>query len=167
MAYLGPVGRKWALILHLLCMALWLGSAIAMMTIAILRPNPPQTGVELAAHWLAIKLIDDFVIIGSAGGSLLTGLFLSWKTKWGFFQWYWVAFKLIATVGMVIFGATFLGPWIDATAAAAQRHGLAALEQPEYSQPMTQMLIWGTVQIVLLIAIVVISIFKPWGKVGG
>ena len=54
---------------------------------------------------------------------------LSWRTKWGFFVWYWVGFKLVATILMVVFGATCLGPWIDRTAADVAK--VAEMDQPE------------------------------------
>ena len=160
----GPTARKWALTFHLLSIGIWMGAAIAMMTIALLRPSRPASDAGLLAYCLAIKLIDDWVIIASAGASLISGLLLSWKTKWGFFTWYWVAFKLVSTVIMVTFGATCLGPWINATASLAETQGLAAMDNPEFTSDIDSVRIWGTLQILLLVILIVVSVFKPWGK---
>ena len=166
MSFFGPTQRKWALYCHVFSISLWLGAAVAMLTIALLRPARPQTAAALAAYCLSVKLIDDHVIIASSGASLLSGLLLSWKTKWGFFVWYWVAFKLVATVLMVAFGATCLGPWINETARIAETRGLDALSAPEFHRPAGLSLFWGSLQVLLLIGIVGISVFKPWGRIG-
>jgi hypothetical protein len=163
----GPRARKWAVSLHVGFASLWFGSAFAMVLVMWLRPAAPASEGELLAWCLAIKLIDDMVIIGSAAGSLLTGLLLSWKTKWGFFIWFWVAFKLLATVCMVVFGATCLGPWIDETAALVRCDGLDALAGPSYVAATSLASICGSLQVALLAFILGVSIFKPWGKIRG
>lgn len=162
---LTPRGRKIVLALHILSAGLWLGAAVAMVTIMWLRPAAPQVAEELLAWCLAVKLIDDAVVIGSAGGSLLTGLYLCWRTRWGFFVWYWVAFKLIATVLMVVFGATCLGPWIDRNAAIASRLGLHALNDRVFQTDETRVAIFGAIQATFLAVIVAVSVFKPWGRI--
>jgi hypothetical protein len=165
MKELGPTGRKWAVSFHVFFASLWFGSAFAMVIVMALKPAIPESPAALLAWCLAIKLIDDVVIIGSAGGALLTGLLLSWKTKWGFFTWFWVSFKLIATVVMVVFGATCLGPWIDEAAAIAGSEGLQALDNAAYWLNSNLALICGSMQVALLAFILFISIFKPWGKI--
>ena len=162
---LTPLGRKWALSIHLIFVGLWFGAAIAMVLLIALRPSSFESPESLVIHCNCVKIIDDYIIIGSAGGSLVTGLFLSWKTRWGFFQWYWVAFKIIATIMMVCFGAAFLGPWINRTAEIAADLGLQAFDSPEYQTANSRALIFGSMQIGLLTAVVVISVFKPWGKI--
>ncbi|MFM7058086.1 MAG: hypothetical protein ACKO2P_14300 [Planctomycetota bacterium] len=151
--------------LHILSSGLWLGAASAMVVVMWLRPVAPQTAAELMAWCLAVKLIDDVVVIGSAAGSLLTGLLLSWRTRWGFFVWYWVGFKLIATVLMVLFGATCLGPWIDRTAAVVGRSGLHAMEDPAFLGDTRRAAVFGAAQAGLLAFVVCVSVFKPWGRV--
>jgi hypothetical protein len=165
MAEFGPRGRKWALSFHVLFSAVWLGAAVAMVVIMCLRPAAPRTGAELLAWCLAVKLIDDIIIIGSAAGALLTGLLLSWRTKWGFFVWFWVAFKLVATVAMVTFGAACLGPWIDETAAAVGSNGLEALDDPAFRAVRDRTTLFGGLQVGLLVFVVFVSVFKPWGRI--
>jgi len=162
---LTPLGRKWALSIHLIFVGLWFGAAIAMVLLIALRPSSFASPESLAVHCNCVKLIDDYIIIGSAGGSLVTGLFLSWKTRWGFFQWYWIALKIIVTVMMVCFGAIFLGPWINRTAEIAAQQGLQAFDSPAYQTANSRALIFGSMQIGLLLTVIVISVFKPWGKI--
>lgn len=164
-AALGPMGRKAALTVHLLFVALWFGAAIAMVLLIALRPAKLQSDSELVAYCVCVTWIDDWIIIGAAGGSLLSGLFLSWKTPWGFFKWYWVSIKLVATVAMVAFGATCLGPWINQAHQLAAAKGLSALQDVNFQVANRRVLIWGVLQILLLALLIGISIFKPWGRI--
>lgn len=164
MSDFGPVGRKWALSVHLLFVALWLGAAVAMMTIAFFHPVP-QTGEELYGYRNSLTWIDDWVLVIAAGGTLLSGMLLAWRTKWGFFKWYWVSLKLLTTVLMVAFGAVCLGPWITTTAHAVRDQGIATLQGSEYQSANRRALFWGTVQILVLMGIVIVSVHKPWGKI--
>ncbi len=161
---LTPLGRKWTLSIHLIFVGLWFGAAIAMVLLIALRPPSFESAESLVVHCNCVKIIDDYMIIASAGGSLVTGLFLSWKTKWGFFQWYWIVFKIAATVGLVCFGALFLGPWINKTAEVAAKLGLQAFDSPAYQSANSKALIFGVLQIGLLATVIVISVFKPWGR---
>ena len=162
---LGPKGRKLALAVHLLFVALWFGAAIAMVLLVFAQPRGLKDDLELIAYCRCVKLIDDYIIIASAGGTLLSGAFLAWRTKWGFFVWYWIAFKLIATLAMVAFGATCLGPWINMRYEIARSSGIEALHDAAFQLATDRVQFWGTLQILLLAAVVVISIFKPWGKI--
>lgn len=162
---LGPKGRKLALAVHLLFVALWFGAAVAMVLLVFAQPRTLSDDLELIAYCRCVKVIDDFIIIAAAGGTLLSGVFLAWRTKWGFFVWYWIAFKLIATLAMVVFGATCLGPWINMRYEIARSGGIDVLNDAAYQVATHRVQLWGTLQIVLLAVVVIISIFKPWGKI--
>lgn len=163
---MGPEGRKWALTIHLLFVALWFGAAIAMVLLIALRPTALKSDSELVAYCKCVKIIDDWIIIGAAGGAMLSGLFLSWRTNWGFFKWYWVAVKLIATVAMVAFGATCLGPWINQAHEIATLKGLSAVSDSAFVVANQRVLTWGAAQILLLAFLIGVSVFKPWGRIG-
>ncbi len=97
-------------------------------------------------------------------GSLITGLLISLFTNWGFFKFRWVIFKWTATLAQIIFGTFWLGPWTDgATAIADLERGLA-LQNTTYLYDKQMAVIFGSVQLLLLLAQVLISAYKPWGK---
>ena len=77
-----------------------------MMLIGLLKGHVPN-GDELYAFNAAIKLLDDFIIIPAAMGSLITGILLCWLTNWGFFKFNWIIFKLISTIAQILFGTFF------------------------------------------------------------
>ena len=161
----GPTARKTALTAHVICCGTWLGAATAMMVLILGRGFFSASDTAFASTWLAIKTIDDFVIIAAAGSSFVTGCVLSWGTKWGFFKWYWIACKLIATTVMVAFGAFCLGPWINAATAQAVEQGVAAMATDRFWKTYLRVSTFGTIQVIALLVVFWISIFKPWGKI--
>ena len=162
----GKTARKWALWVHVLSSALWLGAAVCVMLLGLARGARPQDASELYAFCLAVKLVDDYVIIGSCGLSALSGMLLSWKTPWGFFRWWWVAVKLVITLALLAVGALVLGPWINETEALVRSHGWAAKGLPRYASVERGVDVLGTIQIGVLGFVLYASIFKPWGKRG-
>jgi len=161
---LSPKGRKWALSVHLVFVGTWFGSAIAMVLLIAARPREFASGEALAAYCNSVAMIDDWIIIAAAGGTWLSGSFLAWRTNWGFFKWYWVAWKFLSTTAMVLFGATCLGPWITETASIAGSAGLDALQDARFQTVSKRSLICGIAQIIVLAGIFFVSVFKPWGK---
>jgi hypothetical protein len=156
--------RKWSLWVHALSSSLWMGSALAMMVLILAKGSVPDDAAQLYAFCLCVKLIDDWIIIGSCGLSALSGLLLAWKTPWGFFRHWWVAVKLCITVALLCVGAGLLGPWINETEALARDHGGVVQQLPRYWVVERNVTILGSVQLCILAFVLYASIFKPWGK---
>ena len=161
----GVRGRKIALTIHLICCGTWLGAAIAMMILITLRGQHFESDELFTSTWIAIKAIDDFVIILSAGVSFLSGCVLSLGTNWGFLKWYWIIVKLVVTTILITFGAFCLGPWINGATAIAGEYGIKAQKMVEFTRLYSLVSIFGTLQVFALMTIFGISVFKPWGKV--
>ena len=159
---LGAKGRKTLKSVHVALACVWLGSAVALVLLQAINTSAYRDSVPGVT--LCLKLIDDFLIIPSAAGSLLTGIVYGVWTKWGFFQFHWVTLKWIATVAFILFGAFLLGPWINGMHALAQSDVAAALQSPDYQHSRLMVLIWGGLQTVGLVGLVFLSIFKPWGR---
>jgi hypothetical protein len=156
--------RKWSLWIHALSSSLWMGSALAMMVLIFAKGRVPEDAAQLHAFCLCVKLIDDWVIIGSCGLSALSGLLLAWKTPWGFFQHWWVAVKLCITIALLCVGAGLLGPWINETEALARSQS-QVWELPRYQTVERNVTLLGCIQLMILGFVLYMSIFKPWGKV--
>jgi hypothetical protein len=134
------------------------------MTLLALLIGYIANGDELYAFNAVIKLLDDYIIIPAAFGSLITGLLFSLFTNWGFFKFNWVTFKWVATVAQILFGTFWLGPWTNGATAIADAQRALALHNPAYLYDRQMALYFGAAQILLLILQVFISVFKPWGK---
>ena len=127
---LTPTGRQWLKSLHLIVSIIWLGAAISM---NVLRYAwPPAADADLYAVDHAIGLIDNWVVVPMAWASLLTGLFESWFTTWGFFKYRWVTLKWILTIALMVYAPLFIAQWDRGLQAISKAEALLALENPIY-----------------------------------
>jgi hypothetical protein len=155
--------KNWLLSAHVGFAALWTGTVLSMFLLAWRNQHSANAEVLQALN-SAINLLDDYVVIPSAIGSLLTGTLLCWWTIWGFFKHYWVIAKWIATVVLIVFGTFWLFPWANAATAISEAQRLQALENPLYSFDAEGVLIGTIMQVVCLMVIITISLLKPWGR---
>jgi hypothetical protein len=155
--------KNWLLSFHVAFGGIWFGTALCMIAIALSNRNTPN-GDELYAINSVLKLLDDFVIIPAANLALLTGGLLCWLTIWGFFKYYWVIVKWVATVTLIVFGTLWLGPWTNAMTAISDVQRLQALQNPLYVFDQKAILVGAIIQTSCLLAIIAISVIKPWGR---
>lgn len=150
--------------LHLFFTCIWVGGAVSLVLLNFL--SRPASGDEIYATNAAIKLIDDFIIIPGALGSLFTGLLLCWLTPWGFFKFNWINVKWVVTILQILFGTFMLGPWVNGMEALSEAKRFLVLQDATYLHYKQMNLYFGLLQTLVLILVVFISVFKPWGKRG-
>jgi hypothetical protein len=163
MKRLGIKQKNWLLSLHVASGGIWLGTALCLVAVAIVKGNTAN-GDELYGINSTLKLMDDWVIIPTATLSLITGGLLCWLTIWGFTKHYWVIVKWIATVMLITTGTIWLGPWLNAMTAISQSDRFHALQDTLYLFDRQGVILGGFIQTVCVVAIVVISFVKPWGR---
>lgn len=166
MKSLGLTGKAWLKSIHIFFACLWIGAAVSMLLLSFFR-GQISNGDELWAFNASIKLIDDFIIIPSAMGCLITGILFSWLTNWGFFKFHWIIVKYVITVGAILFGTFYLGTWVNGMEAISNVERLSALKNSTYVQYAKLNFYFGSMQAILLVVAAFISVFKPWGKRGG
>ncbi|NTU82145.1 MAG: hypothetical protein HGA45_22670 [Chloroflexales bacterium] len=93
---LGATGRAWLKGFHIVFTAAWVGAMTCLLLLHLFAR--PADGAETHAVQAALRHLDDWVIIPSAMGSLLTGLLICWLNPWGFFKWPWVTLKALASI---------------------------------------------------------------------
>ena len=103
MAKLSIVQRKWWLSVHVVFAALWTGTVLSMFLLSW-RNTSSQSGEVLSTLNAAINLLDDFVVIPAAIGSVITATVLCWGTNYGFTKFYWVISKWLLSSSLIIFG---------------------------------------------------------------
>lgn len=157
---LGSTGQKWLKVLHLFFVCIWVGPGVTL--VAMQAAMSADSGGMLHGIDTSMKFVDDFLIIPGAFGCLITGLLYSLLTNWGFFRHGWITLKWIITVGGILFGTFYLGPWLNALPPASLELGLDALADPAYLRNKSLNSIWGPVQVATLIFAVAISVLKPW-----
>ena len=156
--------QKWLKVLHVFLGGIWAGGAASLFAIHCLYPT--NSGPELYARNMAMIFIDNYIIIPAAVGSCLTGLLYSHLTKWGYLKYYWVMVKWIFTITFIVIGFFWLIPWLNNMLEVSQAMRYSpAIDSSSYDVAMSVHLAMTVLQTVLLFVVVIISVFKPWGKV--
>lgn len=159
---IGRTAQKWLKGLHLLAVACWIGGAVSLIMLYFLKDGVDDGGV-LHGMNRAIHHVDmAVVVVPGAFGCLLTGLAYSLLTGWGFFRHGWLILKWVLTVGAILFGTFWLGPWETAMMEISGHLGIAALDDPAYLANQRLNFVWGSVQVGVLVSMIWLSIFKPW-----
>jgi len=156
----GSTGIDWLKVIHLILVSMWVGGGISLVLVFWLAH--PSTGDELYGVNLSMKIIDDFIIIPGALGSVFIGIVYGIWTKWGFFRHRWITVKWILTMLQVLFGTFFLGPWLNGNVAIADKLRGEAFTNPQFLYNQQMNAIFGILQVTLLLVVIWISVFKPW-----
>jgi hypothetical protein len=117
--------RNWLLSAHIGFAALWTGTVLSMFLLS-LRNTKSVNAEVLNTLNSAINLLDDWIVIPSAIGSVMTATFLCWMTNYGFTKFYWVITKWLLTTGLVIFGTFWLFPWGNTAEKLSEQEGLSS-----------------------------------------
>ncbi|MBW4490993.1 MAG: hypothetical protein KME12_24790 [Trichocoleus desertorum ATA4-8-CV12] len=148
---------------HLVAGTLWFATSLCMVFITS-NNLKTQNGDALYAINSMVKLVDEFVLIPAAIASVITGTLLCKLTTWGFFKYHWVSVKWIATTSLIIFGTFWIGPWTNAMTAISDTERIKSFANPLFMFNLKGVIIGGAIQASCLLAIIVISIIKPWGR---
>ena len=142
---IGPPLRRALLTAHVVASVGWLGAIAASLVLAI----GGATGDGDAAY-PALELVGRYALVPLGGASLLTGLLQGLTSKWGVLQHYWVVTKLLINVVAVVVLLMYL----------QTLESLAATPDVRSASPVVH----AVGALVLLLAAVVLSIFKPSGR---
>jgi len=161
---LGLTGLKWLKGFHLIAVCCWIGGGIALVLLYFLKTGVTDGsvlyGINKSIHFVDMAVI----VIPGAFGCLITGLIYGIFTKYGFFRHGWMIFKWVVTLGAILFGTFYLGPWETEMMNISSQLGIASLEDPAYLYNQRMNIIFGALQVLLLLVTVFISIFKPWKR---
>ncbi|MGK7952685.1 MAG: DUF2269 family protein [Xenococcaceae cyanobacterium] len=155
--------KHWLLSAHIIFAALWTGTVLCMFLLSWSNRKTSNPDILYSLH-SAVNLLDDYVVIPAAIGSVLTATFLCWLTNYGFTKFWWVISKWILSISLIIFGTFWLYPWSNEAEAIARSQGVLALTNRLYDWDARGILIGTMVQVLLLLTIIGISVIKPWGR---
>jgi hypothetical protein len=113
------------------------------------------TGSNPATVYPAMGIIGGSILAPLAVASLVTGILLARLSAWGVFKYWWVAIKLATTTGLTILVLQVLVPRFAAASAAA------ASGIPLADADRIQLVVTAATGTTLLIAMVVLAVFKP------
>jgi uncharacterized membrane protein len=153
---------RWLKCFHLLAVSCWIGGAVSLLLLYFLK-NGVDSGEVLYGINRSIHHVDmAVVVVPGAFGCLLSGLVYSLFSNWGFFKFRWLVFKWIVTIAAILFGTFYLGPWETAMMEISGKLGSASLGDPAYLYNERMNLYFGSLQVLVLIGTVCVSVFKPW-----
>jgi len=155
-------GQRILKILHLLAVSFWVGGGFSEMVLYY-ASSTAQSGGELFGLLRGCRFVSIYVVVYlGAFGSFFTGLAYSMCTNRGFFRHKWVIIKWATTVYLMVCGTWFLGPWGIEMLEKAQVMGLESLSDPAYQEIRSKLLTLLSVHVSAFVALIVISVFKPW-----
>lgn len=155
--------KNWVLSFHIGFATLWTGTVLSMFLIAWRNKDSTNPDILFALNSV-INLLDDFVVIPAAIGSVITATLLCWQTNYGFFKFYWVIVKWVLSTALIIFGTFWLFPWANAATEISLDSGLQSFQNPIYTFDAIGVLLGTLIQVFFLLVIVGISALKPWGR---
>lgn len=160
---LNSTGKKFLLSIHLLFVSTWLGTLIAIYVLLLARNlQIPVSSVSIMDK--SIFILSDSIIMNISLAVAITGLLFSMFTKWGFFKYHWITVKWLIITILAIIIMFFSGPSINGMAALSDVFSGADLRSTDYLQYEQMTLITISIQILLLISVIIISVYKPWGQ---
>jgi len=154
---------KWLKLAHVFFTITWLGYLIVLGSLIFFKPEVTSGNV---LHYLnsIIYRIDNSLMIVAPIGSLITGIMLSKKMKKGLFTHWWIIVKLVLTVAIILISIIYLAPASTGLFEISGKLGLDALTDETYKSYLTRLSIFNPLNIFLLLFMVYLAYFKPWGK---
>jgi len=155
--------KNWLLSAHIGFASLWTGTVLSMFLLSLKNTHSTSADALYALN-SAINFLDNWIVIPSATGSVVTATILCWGTNYGFTKFYWVITKWVLTTGLIIFGTFWLSPWGNEAEYLSVQEGLQSLTNSLYQFNAKAVLFGSAIQALFLIIIIGISVLKPWGR---
>ena len=154
---LKSTGLKWMKFLHLVSTGIWFGGAVCVGGLAVLcfLSENPEALLTTAP---VITYLYSNIIFFAAIFTLIQGIIYGFFTNWGFFKHRWLLLKWILVI--LLFPCTAMG--ITQTFAAIGYAGQELFEQGFAA--VGKALIFIACQIILMLVIILLSVFKPGSK---
>ena len=159
---LSPPARRGLLAIHITLACIWIGALMVTLLLIGARPGEPVAAWHVGVD-RAVLLVHDTLIVNASYGFILTGLIFSLFTHWGAFRFWWLALKwgLLSVLGLLL--PLWVGPHVSGMAALSDAMSGAVAGSVAYEAHRESVLLATSLQLVVLIGIVTLSVFKPWG----
>lgn len=156
---MSPKLNRAMLTTHITVSVGWFGAVAVFIALAI--TGIASANMQLArSSYIAMELSGWFVIVPFCIASLVTGIIQALGTKWGLLKHYWIVVKLILTLFATVALLLHMKPIGDLS--------LAASSNVDFTNALPdlklQIVANAGAAFLLLLAIITISVFKPWGK---
>ncbi|HPW68587.1 MAG: hypothetical protein WDA72_04940 [Desulfomonilia bacterium] len=149
---------------HIILSSAWLASAM-ILVFFFAAVVPGASRADLHGILIALKAIDDWVIIPAANGILITGIMYGALTHWGWFKHGWITAKWGITLYGILFGTFLLGPRLNRLPELAVSVPIDIPLPAEFTAGLAFLQVWGSVQLATLLAAYLLSVYR-WKRKG-
>ncbi|ADB33955.1 hypothetical protein Kfla_4939 [Kribbella flavida DSM 17836] len=151
--------RKLLLVLHLASVGSWLGIDVTMAVLVFTALGADDPGTR-SLCFRALELVAVWPMTISGLTCLVTGVILAYGSKYGLTKYWWVVVKLVLNLLLTTLVLIALRPGVNdmAEQARIQEAGGPAMA------PASDLIFPPIVSPTLLMVAVVLSVFKPWGR---
>ena len=149
-----PRFQKLALLAHITFSVGWFGAVVPYLALAIAGLTSRDIQLVRSAY-LSMELIGWYVIVPFSFAALLSGLIQSLFTQWGLFRHWWILAKLALTIFAVLI---LLQHMRDVSRIAHMAQG-TMLSSADFRPD----LVHASGGLLVLLAAMTLSVFKPWG----
>ncbi|MGH3659996.1 MAG: hypothetical protein ACRDUA_25430 [Micromonosporaceae bacterium] len=118
-------------------------------------------GADRALRLRALELFAIWPMVSAGLICLVSGVVLGLGTKYGLVRYWWVAVKLVLNVVLCALVLVLLRPGVQEVAEQAQRYSAGEVA----SLVAGDMVFPPIVSTLALLVAVVLSVFKPWGRI--
>jgi hypothetical protein len=158
---LGGKTRKGVLVAHIASAGVWVGIEVALgaLVFAALLTSDPQL---VASCYQAAELFAVWPMLTSGLVCLASGVLLGLGSKYGLLRYWWVVIKLALNLVLCTLILLLLAPGVHEVAAAGRDFTAGLASTVPVS---TDLLFPPIVSGVSLVFAMVLSVFKPWGRI--
>ena len=150
--------RKFVLFTHITFSVGWFGAVVPYLALTIAGLASHDVQVVRAAY-VSMDMIGWIVIVPFSIAALLTGLVQSLGTQWGLFRHWWIVVKFLLTIISI---AILLRHMQGASHMSQMAMG-ATLSTEAFRAQQIQHLVHPAGGLLVLLAVMALSVFKPWG----
>ncbi|QDN75865.1 DUF2269 domain-containing protein [Streptomyces sp. RLB3-17] len=160
---LPQTARKSVVVVHVVVSVSWLALMLCLLTLGTtaLATNNADT---LRTAYRAMGMLGNALIIPLSLLTLVSGVMLALATPWGLFRYYWVSAKFWLTLAATVASIFALTARLHDAADAVARHPVGPISAMDLGFIRYNMVIVPAVALLLYLANVILSVFKPWGR---
>jgi hypothetical protein len=154
--------RRLVLAVHLWSAGAWIGIDVVLAALVVAGVSSD----DVARRAVALQALELFAVWPLAAVGLLclaSGVLLGLGTRYGLLRFWWVAAKLVINLVLSTLVLVLLRPNVHRVAEEGRR--LAAGEP--VGTDLSSLVMPPTVTMVALTVAVYLSVYKPWGRIGG
>lgn len=162
---LWPFGIKILKFLHIYTAGCWMGAAVTLVAVTLYTARSLQAPHAVAAMGKIMVDVDNLVIIPMALTNVFTGVLLALCSAHNF-RLPWVLAKGAGGAWALVVGWFLVTPRVHAVAERTAEAAQSAIALDALGLFAPSYYVLGSLQFLLLVAMLGLSVFKPWGREG-